>query len=452
MKYHVIADYIREQISVGNISPGEKMPSVRDLCDRFSCTKATAVRAYYELKEQGIVYAVPGSGYYLINNFTEHNHADDIVDFSGTSLDIRSLPYDEFQPCIGQAINKYKENLFSYTDPQGLESLIETLRRHLENHQVFASNERIYVTTGSQQALNILTRMPFPNGKNHVVIEQPTYKGMIQSLKLNEVTAVGVSRGFQGLDFDHLEKIFRNDHVKFFYTIPRFSNPLGVSYTNDEKKKILALAEKYNVYIVEDDYLGDLESDAKSTPIFSFDKSDRVIYVKTFSKVLLPGLRIAVVVLPKILTNIFREYKYWSDLNTPLLSQGALEIYLTSGLFNKHMNKVRDLYINRMAHLKQLAEKRSSPSIRWHVPANGGFYAGIEIMNRNKGKTVREGLFKRNIMLSDTEQYFLKEFYNDKILRISIANTQSEAMEAGIEAIIDEIEHGSQKASRSIDL
>jgi DNA-binding transcriptional MocR family regulator len=199
--------------------------------------------------------------------------------------------------------------------------------------------------------------MYFPNAKINVVVEQPTYQGMLECLEQNHIAAIGVSRDFDGLDFDGLERAFRNDNVKFFYTIPRFNNPLGLSYTNDDKKKILALAEKYNVYIVEDDYLGDLESNPKSTPIFSFDQSDRVIYIKTFSKVLLPSLRIAAVVLPKLLINTFREYKYWSDINTPLISQGALEIYINSGMFNLHINRIRNLYFQRMNDLKELVKK-----------------------------------------------------------------------------------------------
>ena len=142
----------------------------------------------------------------------------------------------------------------------------------------------------SQQAINILSRLPFPNGRSNIIVEQPTYQGMLQCLRQNGITAIGVSRGFNGLDFNALERSFKNDLVRFFYTIPRFSNPLGLSYSQDEKTKILSLAEKYNVYIVEDDYIGDLESNQKCTPIFALDMSERVIYIKTFSKVLLPGV------------------------------------------------------------------------------------------------------------------------------------------------------------------
>lgn len=453
MRYLAIAEDILREINEGSFAPGSKLYSIRTICGKYACTKATAIRAYEELKERGMIYALPNSGYYLIDPLTKTNAGGaEWIDFSGTSLDPGSLPYGEFQPCIEQAMRKYKEALFTYADPQGLDLLLEALRKHLQNHQVFAGTDRIFVTTGSQQALGLLAKMPFPNGKAHVAVEQPTYQGIIQSLRMNGVTAIGIARGPKGLDLACLERVFRNDNVKFFYTIPRFSNPLGYSYTNDEKQRILALADKYNVYLVEDDYLGDLEDESKSTPIFSFDASDRVVYIKTFSKVLLPGLRVAVAVLPKLLVNVFREYKHWSDLNTPLLSQGALEIYLSSGLFDAHLKKVRSLYETRMNRLKQLADTRSSSSIRWHLPSKGGFYAGIELLNGSKGSSVVEDLAGKRIRLSRIENYYLQEFYNERMLRISIANAGLDAIETGIGSMIQEIESSRAKPRSRLEL
>ena len=441
MKFKSIVKYLKKEIFRGKIQPGDKMPSIRRLCSRFNCAKATVVRAYYQLKEEDIVYAVPGSGYYLIENISSKGDRDKrIIDFSGTELDVDSLPYAEFQSCLNQAINKYEGNLFSYTDPQGLDTLIQVMEKHLQDNQVFANDDRIFITTGSQQALNILCRMEFPNDKKKVVIEQPTYRGMVQALRLNNIPTAGVKREFDGLDLDTLEELFEKGDVNFFYTVPRFSNPLGLGYSREEKKDILRLARKYDVYIVEDDFLGDLDNDSKSDPIFAYDISDRVIYVKTFSKLLLPGLRIAVAVLPERLIDTFREYKYWSDISTPVISQGALEIYLNSGIFDLHIKKVQDLYLKRMIFLKDCVTQRKSSSIRWNIQSLGGFYTGLEILNRKKAEKIVDNLLEQNIILSNPESYYLKEFYNDKILRVSIANTDFDEIEKGIPKIIDKIE------------
>lgn len=440
MRYVEITKYIKKEISLGNIKAGGKMPSIRELCERFNCTKSTAVRAYSELKGQNIVYAVPSSGYYLIDKIQEETRNTNTIDFAGTALEVSSLPYKEFETFISKAIEKYKDKLFYYTNPQGLQSLIKVVQKQLQNNQVFSNCENIFITTGSQQTLNILGKMPFPNGKSNVAVEQPTYDGMLKCLKQNNVTTIGVNRSFNGLDFDRLESVFKNNNVKFFYTVSRFSNPLGISYTKEEKQKLVSLAEKYDVYIVEDDYLGDIESDTKSDPIFSYDTSSKVIYVKTFSKVILPGLRIAVAVLPSILCNTFLDYKTWMDINTPVLSQGALELYIESGMFNVHVKKVKDMYLKRMMYLSDIIKNNPSPYVKWHIPQSGGFYAGLEILNENRSKAVVSNLLKKDIKLSDFEKYYLNDFFTSKVLRISVANASYKKIQTGIPELIREIE------------
>jgi len=449
-KYHQIIEFIEKEIESGKILPGKKLPSIRDICKIFNCSKSTAVRAYSELEKNHIAYSIPQSGYYLAERrqYTENKNGLKIADLSSASPDITLLPYEEFQHCLNQAIDVYKEILFSYTEPQGLKPLIDILEKHLQDHQVFANPEMIFVTSGSQQALDILTKMPFPNGKDNIVVEQPTYQGILMAAEINKIKVIGVARDFKSINFDHLERIFKNGNVKFFYTISRFSNPLGLSYTKEEKKHILALAEKYDVYIVEDDYLCDMETDPKADPIFAYDTSSRVIYIESYSKTLLPGLRLAVAVLPKLLINTFKEYKKWADLNTSVLSQGALEIYIKSGMFNSHIKKIKKLYSDRMKFLKKLVDDINSDAVKWHIP-HCGLFAGIEILNGAKAQNIAESLRRKNIMISNPNQFYLKEFQDSRFLRISIARSDEKTLRTVIPEIIKEIS-GATKEIRNI--
>ncbi|WP_223069095.1 PLP-dependent aminotransferase family protein [Paenibacillus caui] len=440
MKYEKLIASIKEKIMKGEIKSGGKMPSIRELCSTFGCSSSTAVRAYASLKEEGWVYAVEGSGYYLIGGTKAEPLRSSPTDWSGTTLDAGSLPYSEFEPCVSQALGKYKDQLFTYSDPQGLYSLREAIRKHLQDVQVFCEADRVFVTTGSQQALNLLAAMDFPSGKIHVAVEQPTYSGMLRSLNLNRINAIGVARDTAGLDMNGLENIFRSGNVKFFYTVSRYSNPLGLSYGKEEKLKMLELAEKYDVFIVEDDYLGGLDNSTKSPPIYALDSNDRVIYVQTFSKLLLPGLRIAAVVLPRRLIPLFAERKYWSDLGTPLLSQGALEIYLNSGMYSRHLKRIRRMYAGRMALLRSLSARIESPAVSWTIPEDSGFYACARLQGPINEPALREALGKRDILISNMQSYYLPEFYDEKMIRVSIANLQPEAMEAGFAAIVQEAE------------
>ena len=441
IKYEAIIEYIKSEISKGNIKEGEKLPSLRNVCEQFQCSKVTAVKAYDLLEKEHIVYSIPKSGHYLIKNKLNSSSdiSNDEIDFSTAAPDSCILPYEEFQHCLNQAADLYKEKFFSHSNPQGFENLTSLVRKQLQNYQVFTNEQCVFITTGSQQAINILTMMQFPNNKKNVLIEQPTYHGVIKSLELNNINAIGIQRNFNGIDFDKLEMIFKNDNVKFFYVIPRFHNPTGFSYSNKEKKQILKLAEKYDVYIVEDDYLADLEVNKKSDPIYALDSYERVIYLKSYSKILVPGLRVSAVVLPKLLIETFREYKRWDDLNTSILSQGALEIYIKSGMFNAHMKKLRKVYSERMSYLNKLTKGLYNSNIKWYIPKSG-FFASFEIINSSSAKDIIKRLYMKKVLLSDTSMFCLKKYISDKLIRLSVSRVNNNQIKKGLSIILNEID------------
>ena len=331
----------------------------------------------------------------------------------------------------------YKENIFLHAHAQGMKNLIDVIVKQLQDYQVFTDKKCVFITSGSQQAINILTMMPFPNNKENVLIEQPTYYGVIKSLEINNINTIGIKRKYNGIDFNELENIFKNYNIKFFYTIPRFHNPTGFSYSNSEKKQILKLAEKYDVYIVEDDYLADLEIDKKSDPIYALDISSRVIYLKPYSKIILPGLRVSAAVLPKLLIGTFEKYKRWSDLNTSLISQGALEIYIKSGMFNSHRKKLKKIYSQKMSYLNELT-KGLNNNIEWHVPSSG-FFASFETKNRINITKIIKSLNNQNILLKDPKIFYLNNYIEEKLIRLSISMANNNQIKEGINRLIKEI-------------
>ncbi len=279
-----IIEDIKDKMANGLLTTGSKLPSVRQLAEQFSCSKNTVIRAYNELEKEHFIFSIPKSGYYVVNKLEQPTTSQYVVDFLSAGPDKTIMPYIEFQHCINQAIDIYKEELFSYSDQQGLYSLRVQITKYLQSLQVFTDPDRLFIVSGSQQALHLLVSMPFPNGKSNILIEQPTYFGFIESVHLHQATTFGIDLTMEGIDLERLEYIFRNNDIKFFYIVPRFQNPLGHSYTNAEKRKIVELAEKYDVYIVEDDFLGDLDPDSKSDPLFAYNPSGRIIYIKAFQR------------------------------------------------------------------------------------------------------------------------------------------------------------------------
>ena len=438
-KYKNIVKYLLEKIASGVIKVEQNMPTIRQLSEQFQCSKATVVRAYIELQQQHIVYAIPQSGYFLVNkNGLDRNENSNCINFASVSPDETILPYEEFQHCLNQAIDKYKQTLFNYSNAKGLPTFIETLGNHWQEYQVFAKPEHIFTTAGCQQALFILCNMRFPNNRTDILVEQPTYHGMLKLLESSHLPVVGIERSFRGIDLDELERKFATNRIKCFYTNPRFHHPLGTSLSRKEKQEILKLAHKYDVYILEDDYLADLEIKNNSYPIYYDDIDERVIYIKSFSKTLLPGLRVAAVALPEILINEFTKYKKWVDLGTSVLSQGALEIYIKCGMFHTHRKKIKNIYAEKMKLLSNKLDCLQSSSIKCHVP-DTGFFACIEFVHNVNFDKLIDILGKRNIILNTINENYIDTNSHNKILKFSVSKPNLADINRGISIILDEI-------------
>ena len=369
--YQEIVETITKDIQNGKLEKGSKLPSIRQISQIYGCSKDTAQRALLELKYQNYIYAVPKSGYYVLEGPSKPN---DKVLFNLN--DYNQLAYEDFRLCLDESLAGHQDYLFNYYHEQaGLKDLVEALEKRLASDDIYVNSNQIVITSGSQQALYILSQMDFGNGAHKILLEQPTYHRMNQLVNRQNLSYETINRGFDGLDFDLLEEYFKSGQFKFFYTISRYSNPLGLSYTASEKEKLAQLAKQYNVYIVEDDYMGDF-SDSKNLPIHYYDTQNQTIYIKSFSMALFPGLRLGSVVLPPNLRATFLAHKGLIDYDTNLIMQKALSVYLDNGMFQKNIKKLRDLFQETMAKSHETIEQAkvsipyqiSPRHITWKLP------------------------------------------------------------------------------------
>ncbi|MCX8129743.1 MAG: PLP-dependent aminotransferase family protein [Clostridia bacterium] len=454
-KYNKIMEYVKKSIKESELKAGDKVTSVRKIANHFKCSTSTVIHAFEELKRENVIFSIPQSGYYVVEKDNINNKEKSISDFSsvcpGESIvqkpeDDNTIDFSSVYPnptiisnldfgqCITHAIKIHKDSLYEYSDIKGFFALRKALQKHLAGYQVFADTDNIFITSGVQQALFILACMPFPNGKKNVLIEQPTYFGMKRVLELNNVTALGIERDKEGIDLGTLERYFRNDDIKFFYTMPRFHNPTGYSYTKSQKKDILKLAEKYDVYIVEDDYLADLELDSKSDPLISHDLSNRVVYLKSFSKTVLPGLRIGLAVMPKVLYNVFKEYKACCDITTNVLSQGALEVFIKSGMYDTHIKQIRKHFLKQMDTLRKACNLYLPTECKASIPRTGVFTC-IELPPSTNARLFSMKLHSESIYLTDIEDLFLQDYRKSNIVRLSLYRVNNEKILKGIRTI-----------------
>lgn len=342
-KYEQVVHYLKNEIESGRFSTGSRLPSIRKLSQDFHCSKDTVQRALLELRYAKYIYSKPQSGYYVLEQQSSHDDLEILVN------DEHLGAYDDFRLCVNETLIGRENYLYNYYEHQeGLEELRQSVQKLLFEQAIYSKPNQLVLTSGTQQALFILSQIDFPSRTQEILVEQPTYHRMNQLLLAQGLPYQTIERRIDGIDLNELEEHFKTGKIKFFYTIPRFHYPLGHSYTDQEKRAILDLAAKYQIYIVEDDYLGDL--DPKMGQTFHYlDQNDLVIYIKSFSTSLFPALRITALILPNAIKDAFVSYKNILDYDNNLIMQKALSLYIDSQLFEK----------NRLARLV-LQEKKQA--------------------------------------------------------------------------------------------
>lgn len=435
-----IIQSIRTDIVKGLIKPGQRLPSIRMQSQTFDCSVNTIISAYQELEKEYLIYSRPKSGYFVVaQEALLPLIQTKRIDFASAAPDPSSIPQKDFRQCINKAMELFEASIFTYPDPQGLLSLRQEIVKLFHQQQVFSSEEQIFIFSGAQQALHLLAGMPFPNGKTNILLEQPTYWGMLAALKAQKQTVIGIERTPNGMDWAALERHFQSNFIKFFYTIPRFHNPLGTSYTQDEKQRLAELAQAYDVYIVEDDYLADLETNSKADPIRAYNGSSHVIYLRSFSKVMLPGLRLAAAAVPNSLIPLLHLYKQTADLSTSVLSQGVLEIYLKSGMYDHHAKQMKTLYNHRMNKLRDISRSLLPEDSLYSIQSSGGLFSAIRLSDVSKEGLIRQ-LNNRGVDVLTADRQYLSSFHKMNLLRMSIIRTDERDIEEGICIIAEELE------------
>jgi DNA-binding transcriptional MocR family regulator len=298
-KSEIVKEYIFKEIEEGKLKKNMRLPSCREVASRLSVNKITVNKAYSELEAEHKVYSIPRGGFYLVGFEESIKMVREAVDFRVVKPDDRLIPYREFTHVINKAVDMYKNSLFGYEPTSGLSTLRDTLKYEFEKDGVYTTADRIIITHGAQQSINLVFQTLFQKNKGKLLVEVPTYSLALELANSIGIDVIGIERRIDGFDFKEMETLFRAGDICAFYVIPRHHNPTGYSLSEKDKLKIAELSSKYNVLIIEDDYLADLGSRKGSMPIHYYDVSKRTVYIRSFSKTFMPGIRMGAAVLPK---------------------------------------------------------------------------------------------------------------------------------------------------------
>ncbi len=423
LKYEKIAHDLKNKILNGEILPGERFKSIRSLTEEYNCSKGTVIKAFDILRYEHIVYSKANSGFYVADDLLRDEDEDgDILDLGTGNPTVDTFSIIEAKHVLNIAVDLYRNNSLE-SDVRGMMSLNQLMIDHLENYDIYCKTDNFFLTQGVIQTVSVLSRMTFPNGKNKVLLESPTYSfcnEMMRSLGMDVIT---INRDEHGIDLKELENIFRKEPIKFFYVVPRNHNPLGTALSHHQRKEIVRLAHLYDVYIVEDDYFNDSFTIPKYSPLYYFSEFKNCIYMKSYSK-LFPYIRIGYVVVPDALTGAFSnaaDENYFLSYHMPdLVSQATLEAAIRSDILVTNAQSVSDSLTQKLKIVRDVT-RDWNPDIARHIGGDCGYYSTIKLSNQINVEKLIEECEKNSMIISSNKMAFYHEEDYDNSIRISMS-------------------------------
>lgn len=443
-KVDKVKKYIFKEIEAGRIKSSQRLPSCREVATFLSVNKITVNKAYHELENEHKVYCISRGGFYLVDYEESFSEAGgNTVDFSTVKVDDKLIPYREFTNVMNNAVDMYKNSLFAYQSAAGLISLRDTLKHQYENDGVYTSSERIIITNGAQQAIWLVLQSLYNNKRGKLLVESPTYGLVLKMAELLGIDTIGIEKKSYGYDFNDLEHLFKSGEIIAFYIIPRHHNPTGYSLSEKEKLRIVDLSLKYDVMIIEDDYLADLGSKKYFMPMHYYDTSkENVAYIRSFSKTFMPGIRLGAVVLPKKIYEEVLALKHISDLNTSLIQQAALDLFIKSGMYEKHIKKVRKSYEDKLRKSDKIFKTLNKDGFGYHVPEHG-IFIWLQLPQHIEATELEKKFEQHGTLVKVAKEFFPEKCFNgedinNNCIRFCISGVSGENMDA-LATVINEI-------------
>ncbi len=297
----------------------------------------------------------------------------EIISLAGGSPAPELFPGEELSKIAGKILMTNPAGALQYGTTDGYKPLKAQVEERVRKIDSFKEGDSILITTGAQQGLDLAIKVLVNEGDD-VVVEAPSFVGTLNSLRSYKANLLGVPMDDDGMNMDILEKTLKNNKVKLIYTIPTFQNPSGITMSLEKRKKLLELAKKYDVIILEDNPYGDLRFDGENVPtVKSLDTEGRVIYVGTFSKILSPGMRIGYVVCDSNFADRIEVVKQVNDVHTPLLTQMMASEFMKKYNIDKYIEKSKELYGRKCKFMLQCMDKYFPKTVTYTRPQGGLF-------------------------------------------------------------------------------
>lgn len=452
--YHQIAEQIKDRISDGRLPAGARLPTVRQLAADVGVTRLTVQNAYGELQSGGWVEATVGRGTFVsgtarpanlvaaigqdvtpdavINDIMQLSDIVGLRTLASASPDSALFPVHEFWQSLGGLCHE-PNSAVNYLSSQGSGRLRVQLAAWVQERGIDAEPDDILVTNGVAQGL-ALTAQALARPGDAVAVEEPTYLGFLHTLKSQGLQPIGVPLDEEGPDLEVLERIVIQQRPRFFYTIPAFQNPTGVSMSDARRRRLLELSERHGLMLVEDDIYARLAYDGPPPPTLkSLDRSGLVIHLGSFSKLFMPGLRLGYIVAPPPLSRNLVSLRRAGDLCGPPLLQNALADFLERGQMRRHLRRVLPIYRERRDVILAALQRYMPAGVEWTCP-QGGFCVWLTLPTGHGFDDLQQAALRAGWAFAPGEA-FLTGPTARKHLRLSFGSQTPDNIRHGIEIL-----------------
>ena len=486
--YIQLRDQIRALIHGGDLRPGERIPASRELATQLGVHRTTVANAYAELESEGLISGHVGRGTFIRGESAarkisalphptsvngglrwESLFADErgeeilsrltraaprgSISFVMARPAAEFFPIEELRKCSNAVWRREGTEILQFGPSDGYPPLKQALIAMLRAEGYEAGDENLLITDGCQQALDLVCKA-FLRPGDTVLLENPAYPGAIAIFSGARARILGVPvktesgpGAIPGADVSAIEAVLMQNRVKLMVLTPDFHNPTGTTLPVSERSRLLEIAARFQVPVVEDHIYARLRARGESVPsLKQLDRSNLVIQIDSFSKIAFPGMRVGWIVAPSNVIERLRLVKQSTDLHTGHLAQAILAEYVRRGLLGRHMERTRKAYSGRLAALEQALTRHMPSGTKWTRP-EGGLCVWVELPPGFDSNELLIHTRERGVVFAPG-RYFYFQNPQPNTLRLGFAGVAEKEIARGIATLADVLRVEMRKRQR----
>lgn len=370
---------------------------------------STSWTARYAARTKGITSS-------QIRELLKFTQKPGMISFGGGLPAPDIFPVQRFEEACHKVLHEQSATALQYGETEGYRPLRELIANGMASDAVQAKVENVLITSGSQQALDLIGKL-FINSGDRVLVEAPTYLGALQAFNVYGAKYLTVPSDHNGLRTDLIGEPLRS-HPKFIYVLPNFQNPAGTTLSEDRRHELILQADRYGVPILEDDPYGQLRYEGKHLPpLIALDRKNfrddagyslgNVIYLSTFSKTLAPGLRVGWIVAPPEIIGKLTQLKQGADLHTSTFNQFVAFEVARDGFLEQHVQLIRRVYRERRDIMLQALKEFFPPEVTWTHP-HGGLFLWVTLPEGSDMQAIFKSALNQNVAFVPGHSFFAR--------------------------------------------